>query len=416
MSVSVNGSAASPAIVVDHVSKQYRLYHERNNSVKGAVMHGRRARYEEFWALDDVSFEIPPGSTFGLIGENGSGKSTLLKCLAKILRPEKGEIVVNGRVSALLELGAGFHPELSGRENVFLNGAILGMTKREIKGRFDDIVGFAGLEHFIDSPVKNYSSGMYVRLGFAVAITVDPDILLIDEVLAVGDTEFQRRCDEKLDELRSAGKTIVIVSHALDSLRHLCDQMAMLEHGKLLDLGKAPAVIDRYVDKVHLDRLPDGQYGTRNGSGEGRIERIEILDRHTGEPAERVRTGDDVIFRLHYMAHEPIERPIFGFAVNSLDGVRVSGTNTREHEVVPDKIDGPGYVDLHVARLLLTPGTYDVSVSMYNYTVTHPYDSRNRFFRFDVDNGQPPERTGVVSLGGEWKLDEKGGSGARPSD
>jgi len=413
--VSVNGAGASPAIVVDHVSKQYRLYHERNNSLKAAVMHGRRARYEEFWALDDVSFEIPPGSTFGLIGENGSGKSTLLKCLARILRPEKGEIVVNGRVSALLELGAGFHPELSGRENVFLNGAILGMTKREIKSRFDDIVGFAGLEQFIDSPVKNYSSGMYVRLGFSVAITVDPDILLIDEVLAVGDTEFQRRCDEKLDELRSAGKTIVIVSHALDSLRHLCDQMAMLEHGKLMDLGKAPAVIDRYVDRVQLDRLPDGQYGSRNGSGEGRIERIEILD-PTGKPVERVRTGDDVTFRLHYMAHEPIECPIFGFAVNSLDGVRVSGTNTREHDVVPDKIDGPGYVDLHVGRLLLTPGTYDASVSMYNYTVTHPYDSRNRFFRFDVDNGQPPERTGVVSLGGTWNIHEKGGSGARPSD
>ena len=184
-------------------------------------MRRHRVKYDEFWALKDISFEVPSGTTFALIGENGSGKSTLLKCIARILRPESGEIVTKGKISALLELGAGFHPELSGRDNVFVNGSILGLSRKEIERRFDQIVEFAGLEKFIDVPVKNYSSGMYMRLGFSVAINVDPDILLIDEVLAVGDAEFQLRCLEKIDELRSAGKTIVIVTHALGSIRSL---------------------------------------------------------------------------------------------------------------------------------------------------------------------------------------------------
>jgi ABC-type polysaccharide/polyol phosphate transport system ATPase subunit len=224
---------SEPAVEVEGVSKRFRLYHDRNQSVKAAVMRGRRAKYEEFWALRDVSLEVPAGTTFGLIGENGSGKSTLLKCMARILRPDEGSLRTHGKVSALLELGAGFHPELSGRDNVFLNGAILGMSHKEIGRRFDDIVGFAGLERFIDTPVKNYSSGMYVRLGFSVAINVDPDVLLVDEVLAVGDEQFQRRCAEKFAELRGKGKTIVVVSHSLGTVQQMCDGAAWLDHGVL---------------------------------------------------------------------------------------------------------------------------------------------------------------------------------------
>jgi ABC-type polysaccharide/polyol phosphate transport system ATPase subunit len=244
----------SAVITVDDVSKQYRLYHERNQSLKAAIMRRARVRYEEFWALRDVSLQVPEGSTFALIGENGSGKSTLLKCMARILRPEKGRIETRGKISALLELGAGFHPELTGRENVFLNGSILGLSKKQITERFDEIVDFAGLEHFIDTPVKNYSSGMYVRLGFSVAINVDPDILLIDEVLAVGDTEFQRRCMEKFDEFRQSGKTVVIVSHAVNSIRNLADTVGWLEHGVLRRLGKSGDVIDEYLSETHADR------------------------------------------------------------------------------------------------------------------------------------------------------------------
>ena len=190
----------SAAITVDGVWKNFRLYHERNRFIKAAILRGRRARYEEFWALNDVSFEIPHGATFGIIGANGSGKSTMLKCLAGILFPDKGSITTKGRLAALLELGAGFHPELSGRENVFLNGAILGMTRKELDRRYSDIVEFAGIERFIDTPVRNYSNGMIVRLGFAIAAHVDPEILLIDEILSVGDQTFQRKSAEKIEE------------------------------------------------------------------------------------------------------------------------------------------------------------------------------------------------------------------------
>jgi ABC-type polysaccharide/polyol phosphate transport system ATPase subunit len=392
-----------PAISVDDVSKRFRLYHEKNQSLKATVMRGRRARYDEFWALKDVSFDIPKGSTFGLIGENGSGKSTLLKCMARILRPDHGDITVRGRVSALLELGAGFHPELSGRENVYLNGAILGMKKKHVQDRFDDIVAFAGLEQFIDSPVKNYSSGMYLRLGFSVAINVDPDVLLIDEILAVGDAEFQKRCNEKLSELQEKGTTIVIVSHALESLRNLCHGAALLEHGKLINVGNPPDIVDEYLDRAHPDRVHDGVHGTRGGSGEARIEDVEVLGAH-GEPLDNVRTGDSLVFRLHYEVDEPIEKPVFGFSITRLDGVLVSGTNTREHEVYPEKIDGRGYVDLVVDRFLALPGIYDMSVSLSNHTLTHTYDDRYRRFRFEVEHGHPNEHTGLVSLGGDWDL------------
>jgi ABC-2 type transport system ATP-binding protein len=390
------------AISVDDVWKRFRLYHERNQSIKAMVVRGRRARYEEFDALKGVSFEIAEGSTFGLIGENGSGKSTLLKCMARILRPDRGAITTHGKISALLELGAGFHPELSGRENVYLNGAILGMAKRQIEQRFDEIVEFAGLERFIDTPVKNYSSGMYVRLGFAVAINVDPDILLVDEVLAVGDEQFQRKCSEKFAEFKESGKTIVIVSHALGTMRALCDEVALLEHGALIDVGPPGQVVDAYLGEVHSDRIADGEHGVRWGSGEGAISDIELLDA-TGQSVTTVRTGDDVTFRLHYEMAQPIDQPVFGLAIYTIDGVHVTGPNTREANFVPDRLEGSGFVDFHVPRLLLVRGIYDLSVSLVDHSVLHAYDFRHRAFRFDVERGTPEEQFGVVSLGGEWQ-------------
>jgi ABC-type polysaccharide/polyol phosphate transport system ATPase subunit len=390
-----------PAITVDGVWKKFRLYDERNQSLKAAVMRGRRARYREFDALKDVSLEIPEGSTFGLIGENGSGKSTLLKCIARILRPDQGAIRTRGKISALLELGAGFHPELSGRENVFLNGAILGMSKRQLDQRFDEIVGFAGLEEFIDSPVKNYSSGMYVRLGFSVAINVDPDILLVDEVLAVGDEQFQRKCSEKFAELKESGKTIVVVSHALGTMRTLCDQLALLEHGNLITVGPSGEVVDTYLGDVHTDRVEDGSHGTRWGSGEARIEEIELLDAD-GRSVTSVRTGDPVTFRFRYRTTEPIDKPVFGTGIHTIEGMHVTSPNTRDAGYTADSISGEGHVDLHVDRLLLTPGTYDASASISDYACMHMYDCRHRSFRFDVERGMPEESGGVMSLGGVW--------------
>jgi ABC-type polysaccharide/polyol phosphate transport system ATPase subunit len=399
----------STAVSVDNVSKRFRLYHERNQSLKAAVMRHGRASYEEFWALRDVSFDIPAGITFGLIGENGSGKSTLLKCIAKILQPDSGRVVATGRVAALLELGSGFHPELSGRENVFLNGSILGLSKSQITARFDDIVGFAGLERFIDSPVKNYSSGMYVRLGFSVAINVDPDILLVDEVLAVGDESFQRRCAEKFSDFRRAGKTIVLVSHAMGQLRNMCDQVAWLEEGRVKEVGAPGNIVDDYVGEAHTEResvtVADAAAPTENrwGSGEARVEAFELLDA-AGRPTRQVRTGEEVTIRLHWSASEPVERPVFGVAVHSLEGIEVTGPNTRDADLVPDKIDGTGVVDLHVPRLLLLPGTYDLSAAVYDWTRQHPYDHRHRAVRFDVEPGLPREEHGLTSLGGIWTL------------
>jgi ABC-type polysaccharide/polyol phosphate transport system ATPase subunit len=394
---------ADPAIVVEGVSKRFRLYHEHNRSLKSAVLKGRRARYDEFWALRDVSLDIDEGKTYGLVGENGSGKSTLLKCIAKIQRPDEGRIRTRGKMAALLELGSGFHPELSGRENVFLNGSILGLSRRELLARFDEIVSFAGLERFIDQPVKNYSSGMYVRLGFSVAINVDPEILLVDEVLAVGDAAFQRRCNEKFADFRRAGKTVVIVSHAAEAMRTMCDKVAWLQEGRLVAEGRPEEVVDDYVDEGHEDRVEVAAEvaESRWGSGEVRLQRVQLLDasgRETTHPA----TGDAVTLRLEYQAASPVSKPVFGLALETLDGTWLWAHHTRDAGFVPDEISGEGTIELQVPNLMLQPGTYDLSASVVDYTTTHQYDYLRRCLRFDVEHGTPRESGGYVALGGQW--------------
>ena len=316
-----------PVVVVDHVSKKYRLYRERNASIKVALMRGGRAKVDVFWALEDVSFQVEEGSTVGLIGENGSGKSTMLKCLAKILRPDKGSVQVTGKMSALLELGAGFHPELSGRENVFLNGAILGLKQKELLARFDDIVDFAGIGQFIDEPVKNYSSGMYVRLGFSVAINVQPDILLVDEVLAVGDEAFQRKCLERFTDLKRDGKTVIIVSHSMGSVVTMCDHVIWFKKGHKMADGKPREVVEAYTGSIVLNEHRPTEHGDRWGSGEARIERVELLDRF-GRQVDRVGSGEPLAVRLWYSASEPVARPVFAVSVQTLQGVVITNPTT----------------------------------------------------------------------------------------
>ena len=241
---------SQPAVIVDDLSKKFRLYHERNLSLKSAVMRGGTSRHDEFWALRNVSFEVEAGKTHGIIGSNGSGKSTLLKCLAKIYWPTSGSITYNGKMASLLEVGSGFHHELSGRENIFLNGSILGMSRKEIESKLDSIIDFSGVERFIDQPVKNYSSGMYVRLGFSVAIHVQPDILVVDEVLSVGDEAFQRKSFDKFLDLKREGKTIIMVSHLLDTVTQVCDHVSWIEKGVLRESGDALKVVDAYRDST----------------------------------------------------------------------------------------------------------------------------------------------------------------------
>jgi ABC-2 type transport system ATP-binding protein len=394
----VNGT---PAVVVDNVSKRYRVYHERNSSLKERALRWRRSGYEEFWALRDVSLEIEPGATFGLIGENGCGKSTLLKCIANILRPDAGSIEARGKVSALIELGAGFHPELSGRDNVFLNGSLLGLSTKEIERRFDDIVGFSELDHFIDTPVKNYSSGMFMRLGFSIAINVDPEILLIDEILAVGDEAFQRRCLERIRQLRAEGCTIVLVSHALETMRVMCDHAALLSHGELVTVGSTGAVIDEYLGLGSGRIAQPSETHARWGSGEILVQDFEWLDLK-GKPLERLRSGQGFRLRCSYVAHEPVVDPSFGISLKTVEGIVVTVPTTTDTGVATGTLLGEGHIDLVVDRLPLGPGVYSLSAFVHDEAGTHPYDVRHNAFDVTVGAGPKKMTSGVVAVHGHW--------------
>ncbi|WP_255491592.1 MULTISPECIES: ABC transporter ATP-binding protein [unclassified Actinotalea] len=387
-------------MTVDGVSKRFRVYHERNQSLKAAIMRGRRSVYEDFWALRDVGFEIPAASTFGLVGDNGSGKSTLLKCIAGILAPDAGTITSRGRMAALLEVGSGFHPELSGRDNVYLNGSILGMTRKEIDGKFDEIVDFSGVEQFIDQPVKNYSSGMYVRLGFSVAINVDPEILLVDEVLAVGDAAFQDKCTQKFTQFSREGRTVVVVSHSMPSLRNMCDTVAWLEHGNLVETGDAKPILERYLDSTRHDARVDAQGRVRWGSGEAVIDAVELLQ--DGAPAETVRTGDPVVIRIRYTAKERIADPVFGLALESHDGVYLWANNTRDTNHPIAAIEGEGVVECRIPAVALQPGSFQLMASIVDSSTTHTYDYLREAATLNVDYGTPVESGGYLALDGRW--------------
>lgn len=396
-------------IQADDVWKTFKVYKERNPSLKEMLLRGRSA-YETFWALKGVSLDVKQGSTLGLIGENGSGKSTMLKVLARILRPQRGTVRIDGKVSALLELGAGFHPDLTGRENVFLNGSILGLTKREIADKLDAIVKFSELDNFIDTPVKNYSSGMYVRLGFAVAINVEPDVLLIDEILAVGDESFQRKCMNKLYDLKEQGKTIVVVSHALESVRSICDDAVWLEHGEMKAQGSARSVVETYLEEVNRrEEENSGQnsereeeFGTRWGSGEVKITDVRILD-GAGKKRKLFKTGETLAVEMDYEAKEEIRRPVFGIAIHARDGVHINGTNTRFSKTVFDKIKGKGTVRYIVESLPLLKGNFVLSAVVYDFACLHAYDHHDRRYMFNVSSGDLNDY-GIFYLPCAWEL------------
>jgi ABC-2 type transport system ATP-binding protein len=345
----------SAAIEVRDVHKRFRIYHEINRSFKSAALRRGRARYEEFEALRGVSFEVGQGTTFGLIGGNGSGKSTLLKCLARILRPESGSIVTRGRVAALLELGSGFHPELSGRENVYLNASILGLKHRDIDRRFDDIVEFSGIGHFIDSPVKNYSSGMYVRLGFSVAIHIEPEILLVDEVLAVGDEQFQRRCADKFADLQREGRTIVLVSHSMAQVRHMCDRALWLDHGEARALGTAEEAVRAYLQAQDL--AAETQTRVRDL-------RVRTLDAEHREPLTDLALGEPWRVALDARVTDDAPVPV-SVEVLHRDGVVLLGG---ERELAPAEGRLAAVVDM--PPLPVAAGEYAVRVQAAGASVT----------------------------------------------
>lgn len=379
----------------------YRLYQERNQYLKSAVLAGRRNRYEEFWALNDVTLKIEQGETFGIIGSNGSGKSTLLKCLAGILVPESGNIAVNGTLTALLELGAGFHPELSGLENIYLNGAILGMSRSQIDARLDEIVDFSGLAKFIGSPVKNYSSGMVVRLGFSIASSVDPEILLIDEVLAVGDEAFQRRCGERIEEFRRDGRTIILVSHGLSQIQQLCTTTAWLDGGRLRRVGSTNEVLSEYLGESHnASPREANEHGQRWGTGEVVIEKV-VLEDGAGQTTEVLKTGEEVSVVIHYRTISPISSAIAGVRITDVHGFNVWGSNMKRAGLPPANLNDTGTIRLAIEELNLLDGTYELTVQLSDMSETHVYDHWETRLRFDVSQGRIRDE-GVSYLRGTW--------------
>ena len=394
-----------PAIRVDGVSKKFTLHTEKRNSVKERLVRGRGHSDGDFWALRDISFEVPRGTTFGLIGHNGSGKSTMLKLLAGVHRPTSGSVIADGRVSALLELGAGFHGELTGRENIYLNGSILGLSKRQIEQSMEKIVDFAGIGEFIDAPVKVYSSGMYVRLGFSIAVTVEPEILIVDEIIAVGDEEFQRKCFDYLFELRKRGTTVVLVTHSMGLVQDLCDDAVWLDHGRIQRIGDSRKVVQSYLDSVN-DKEAESTVETvetvsghaRLGSGEIRIQSVEYMGGN-GQVVPVLLCGEPATFRIHYRATEPLKEVVFGLGFLNEFGVNVAGPNSGSGPMPVPNLDGEGVVEFHVPRLTLQPGVYEVSVAAVRQG--HTYDYVDRGYELRV-RGNSTSEPGLTRMFGDW--------------
>ncbi|WP_322513068.1 ABC transporter ATP-binding protein [Chloroflexus sp.] len=370
---------------------------------------------EAFWAVRNVSFAVEKGQSIGLVGHNGAGKSTILKLMTRVLEPTSGRVTTRGRIAALLELGSGFHPELSGRENVFLYGSLMGFSRKEMLRKLPEIIEFSEIGPFLDTEVKHYSSGMYTRLAFAVATAVDPDILITDEVLAVGDEAFQRKCIDRIYGFRRAGKTIVFVSHALDVVRSLCDVAVWLDHGEMKAYGSAVEVVDAYLADVnekertaieerrHAEEMDqEWRERMRRGTREVEIVRVQLLD---GNGNERItfRTHESLTIRIHYVAHERIEQPVFGIGLHHESGAWLTGPNTGFDGYYIPAIEGAGTVDYHIPRLPLLSGRYFVSVSATDHTQLHAFDVHDRMYPLIVHSEGVKQRYGMLFAEGVWQ-------------
>ncbi|MGH2724448.1 MAG: ABC transporter ATP-binding protein [Actinomycetota bacterium] len=371
---------AQAAIQVEGVSKRFRLYHERPSSVKERLLRFRRSRAEDFWALRDLAFEVEEGQTVGLLGPNGSGKTTLLKIIGGILRPTTGQVLTRGRIAALLELGAGFHPELTGRENVYLNASILGLSRKETDRHFEEIVAFAELDDFIDNQVKYYSSGMFVRLGFAVAVHVDPRILLVDEVLAVGDEAFQRKCIARVREFQREGRTIVFVTHAPQLVHQICDRAVMLERGRIKVAGEVAEVIKQFRLTM-LQRHT--AFAREHVTGDITIEDVDLLD-SKGQPVSVVSPGEPLTVRVSLRAHRPADDPHVSIAVFDNNEEFIYGTSTRRMGVELGRFEGKRRVSFELKQLPMVEGQYLVTIGVHNRDKSVAHDWHDMRYAFDV--------------------------------
>ena len=413
----VQGKTDEVVISVRNVKKMFRVYRDRGNTLKDRILFAGRRKYEEHWVLNGVSFEVKRGEAIGLIGQNGCGKSTTLKMLTKILYPDEGTIEMKGRVSSLIELGAGFHPDLSGRENIYTNASIFGLSRKEIDARLEDIIAFSELEAFIDDPVRTYSSGMYMRLAFAVAINVDADILLIDEILAVGDAAFQAKCFRKLQEIKGRGTTIVIVSHAMSQLELICDRSIWVADGLVKMDGKPRDVHPRYMEwmsrknqqeEKKKDEQETGEAGEtdsdgnlkRWGSGEARMTGVKVLGADGTEKTD-FSPWDPFTIHIDYTAQKQLDDAVIGLAVYRSDGTLVYGTNTLIDMSSPVTLKTAGTIDLKIEGLPASNGSYSIDLAL------HRPDGFNYDFWRDICTIQIADKVqtpGEIALSHHWDI------------
>ncbi|VVB56322.1 putative ABC transporter ATP-binding protein [uncultured archaeon] len=397
------------AIIVQNVSKHFRIPHEKRTKlfehITGALK-GTTSTYEEFWAVKDVSFTVKKGETLGIIGENGSGKSTLLKIIAGVLTPDSGSVKVNGKIAPFLELGVGFNPELTAEDNVRLYGAIMGMSKKEMEDKFEEIFEFADLEKFRNMKLKNFSSGMYARLAFATAAATDPDILLIDEVLSVGDLGFQRKCFERIDEFKRSGKTIVFVSHDTGSIKKLCKISVFLEHGEVRFMGTTEKVLYSYNSYMIDKEIREFNKSTKKDEPKDRwgTREIEILDVKTLDEKNienhSFKTGDKIRYQISYKVNKDFSDPTFGFGLYANNGTYIYGTTTKLDDFSLKLPQNNGMIYLDIDNFLLS-GTFLISVGVWSGDDwLKPYDVHDKMYSFKIIFDKKYD--GIVKMPSKW--------------
>jgi ABC-type polysaccharide/polyol phosphate transport system ATPase subunit len=390
-------------ITADGVGRRFRVNPHRNLTLKEAILRPETRRTKEIWALRDVSFEVEPGASIGFVGRNGSGKTTLLRLIAGIFAPTTGRLEVGGSVGSLLELGAGFHPDFTGRENIFLSGSIYGLKRRYVRERLDEIVSFAELEGFIDLPVRTYSSGMHMRLGFAIAVHVDADILLLDEVFAVGDEAFQRKCIGKILDFKERGGTVCFVSHSAPAVERLCERAVLLEKGKVVCDGTASEAIKRYHRSLALEESPEEVgAGLREwGSGEVRIGGVLLIGTD-GEPRTRFASGEPVAIALQLVGEHPVPAPVLSLEVRDSDGSLLGANQQDLGELGWDGAPGARELRFLLEKLPLGEGDFQISVALTDAAGTRQYHRVDGAAHFAVDSSD--HARGAVLLDGEWTL------------
>lgn len=396
------------AIEVKNVRKSFKVYLDKGHTLKELALFSQRRKKQRRVVLEDISFSIPKGQTVALIGHNGCGKSTTLKLLTKIMYPDSGTISMSGRVSSLIELGAGFHPDMSGRENIYINASIFGLTKKEIDARLNDIIAFSELEKFIDNPVRTYSSGMYMRLAFAVAINVDADILLVDEILAVGDTNFQAKCFEKMKELKANGLTIIIVTHDINTVRSFCDRAIWLNEGNIVEDGPARMVADQYIAYMSNERVEalntEENHSFNNekhfGNGKVLITNCQLLNENQ-KPVNALRFNEKYYLKFDYEVKEKVDRIVVGMGIFTVDGFWIFGTNSNICGVEIPVTGDRGSVLFESDKLNLLTGEYILQCSIIEEDST-PCDYYNEYRRFNVINDHA--EAGIIHYDTKWNV------------